>query len=280
MKRLLRGIFYAFGPRARRVVRRMAYAPVDLLLVLRHGGRPTYNGLLLPLPGEIFTGGGDFLENGLIFKEHFQKLGALKPQESVMDIGSGLGRMAIPLTDFLEAPAEYHGFDVVASAVADCQERIASRFPHFHFRHVSLVNDLYTLEGASADHFTFPYADDQFDFAWATSVFTHMERTEVQNYLREARRVLKPGGRFLATFFLADEEALACAKGGAYEFSVQRGEDWYMSAEVKGANVGFTPENVQRWAEEAGWSEARIYVGRWSGRSGETTDFQDIVVFS
>jgi len=280
MKRFLRGLFYAFGPRARRVVRRLAFAPVDAWTLLRHGGRPRYNGIPLPLPGEIFTGGGDFLENGLLFKQHFQTLGHLKPHESVLDIGSGLGRMAIPLTDFLQAPAEYHGFDVVASAVEDCQQRIHSRFPHFHFRHVSLANDLYTLEGGSADTFTFPYTDDRFDFAWATSVFTHMERAEVQNYLREARRVLKPGGRFLATFFLTDEEALTSAKGGAYEFHVQRGEDWYMSADVKGANVGFTPENVQQWAVEAGWSEAHIHVGRWSGRSGATTDFQDIVVFS
>lgn len=280
MKRFLRGIFYAFGPRARRVVRRLAFAPVDAWALLRHGGRPSYNGIPLPLPGEIFTGGGDFLANGLLFKQHFQTLGHLKPHESVLDIGSGLGRMAIPLTDFLQAHAEYHGFDVVASAVEDCQQRIHSRFPHFHFRHVSLVNDLYTLEGGSADTFAFPYADDRFDFAWATSVFTHMERAEVQNYLREARRVLKPGGRFLATFFLTDEEALTSAKGGAYEFHVQRGEDWYMSADVKGANVGFTPENVQQWAVAAGWSEVRIYFGRWSGRSGATTDFQDIVVFS
>ena len=280
MKRILRGIFYAFGPRARRVVRRITFAPMDLLLLLRHGGRPRYNGIPLPLPGEIFTGGGDFLENGLIFKAYFQTLGGLQPQETVLDIGSGLGRMAIPLTDFLTAPAEYHGFDVVASAVDDCRQRISMRFPQFHFQHVSLVNDLYTLEGASADRFSFPYSENQFDFAWATSVFTHMERAEVQNYLREARRVLKPGGRFLATFFLTDEEALSCAKGSAYEFNVQRGEDWYMDAEVKGANVGFTPENLKRWAEEAGWTETRIHLGRWSGRSGQTTDFQDIVVFS
>ncbi|MDG1252187.1 MAG: class I SAM-dependent methyltransferase [Schleiferiaceae bacterium] len=280
MKRILRSLFYAFGPHTRRVVRRLAFAPVDLYALLRYGGRSRYNGIPLPLPGEIFTGGGNFLENGLLFKSYFQRLGGLQPNESVLDIGSGLGRMAIPLTDYLEASAEYHGFDVVPSAVADCQHRITSRFPHFHFQHVSLVNDLYTLEGASADAFTFPYSEDQFDFAWATSVFTHMERTEVQNYLREARRVLKPGGRFLATFFLTDTEALASARGSAYEFKVQRGEDWYMDAEVKGANVGFTPKNIQRWAEEAGWTEARIHLGRWSGRSGQTTDFQDIVVFS
>ncbi len=280
MKRLFRGLFYAFGPRSRRILRRIAFAPVDFMVVLKNGGRLHYNRIPLPLPGEIFTGGGDFLGNGLLFKEHFQTLGGLQPHEAVLDIGSGLGRMAIPLTDYLVAPGYYEGFDVVATAVEDCQQRISRLFPNFQFRHVSLVNDLYTLEGASSDRFVFPYADQQFDFAWATSVFTHMERAEVQNYLREARRVVKPGGRFLASFFLTDATALASAKGGAYEFHVQRGEDWYMSADVKGANVGFTPENVQRWAREAGWLAPRIYVGRWSGRSGETTDFQDIVVLS
>lgn len=280
MKRFLRRFFYAFGPRSRRWVRRGVYAPVDLWTLLRHGGRPHYNGIPLPLPGEIFTGGGDFLANGLLFKQFFQDLGGLQSHESVLDIGSGLGRMAIPLTDYLVSPAQYRGFDVVDVAVQLCQKRITRRYPHFQFAHVALVNDLYTLEGSSADHFIFPYADHQFDFAWATSVFTHMERHEVINYLREARRVIRPGGRFLATFFLVDDIARQAAQGGAYDFSVQRGEDWYMDAEVKGANVGFAPGHVQLWAKETGWSAAQVYLGRWSGRMGETTDFQDIVIFS
>jgi ubiquinone/menaquinone biosynthesis C-methylase UbiE len=37
------------------------------------------------------------------------------------------------------------------------------------------------------------------------SLFTHIRPAEVENYLREMARVLKPGGRCLAAFFMLNE---------------------------------------------------------------------------
>jgi ubiquinone/menaquinone biosynthesis C-methylase UbiE len=252
--------------------------PVDLLVLLRHGGRPRYAGIALPLPGEVFTGGGDFLANGLLFKAHFMDLAGLRPDERVLDIGSGLGRMAIPLTNYLKRPDAYEGFDVVQEAVDWCTRRITSRYPGFRFTWAPLHNDLYTSDGARAEDFRFPYADADFDFAWATSVFTHMDRNEVARYLLETRRVMRPGGRFLATFFLMDSQAEASSQGGPYAFKVQRDGVWFMDAEVISANVAFSPEDVEAMAKAAGWSSVEVHFGRWSGRSGPTLDFQDLVL--
>ncbi len=252
--------------------------PLDLLVLLRHGGRPRYAGISLPLPGEVFTGGGDFLANGLLFKAHFMELAGLRPDERVLDIGSGLGRMAIPLTDYLTRPDAYEGFDVVQEAVSLCTRRITSRYPGFRFTWVPLHNDLYTADGARASEFTFPYPDADFDFAWATSVFTHMDRNEVARYLAETRRVMRPGGRFLATFFLMDSQAEASSQGGPYAFKVQRDGVWFMDAEVISANVAFSPEDVEAMAKAAGWSSVEVHFGRWSGRGGPTLDFQDLVL--
>jgi ubiquinone/menaquinone biosynthesis C-methylase UbiE len=252
--------------------------PLDLLVLLRHGGRPRYAGISLPLPGEVFTGGGDFLANGLLFKAHFMELAGLRPDERVLDIGSGLGRMAIPLTDYLTRPDAYEGFDVVREAVDLCTRRITSRYPGFGFTWVPLHNDLYTADGARASEFTFPYPDADFDFAWATSVFTHMDRNEVARYLAETRRVMRPGGRFLATFFLMDSQAEASSQGGPYAFKVQRDGVWFMDAEVISANVAFSPEDVEAMAKAAGWSSVEVHFGRWSGRGGPTLDFQDVVL--
>lgn len=252
--------------------------PVDLLVLLRHGGRPRYAGIALPLPGEVFTGGGDFLSNGLLFKSHFIALAGLRPDERVLDIGSGLGRMAIPLTDYLTRPNAYEGFDVVREAVDLCTHRITSRYPGFRFTWVPLHNDLYTGGGARASEFTFPYPDADFDFAWATSVFTHMDRNEVARYLAETRRVMRPGGRFLATFFLMDSQAEASSQGGPYEFKVQRDGVWFMDADVISANVAFSPEDVEAMAKAAGWSSVEVHFGRWSGRGAPTLDFQDVVL--
>ena len=51
----------------------------------------------------------------------------------------------------------------------------------------------------------FPCADNSFDLVFLTSVFTHMFAGDVENYLSEISRVLKPGGKCLITWFLLDE---------------------------------------------------------------------------
>lgn len=233
----------------------------------------------MPLRGEIFTGGGDFLEVGLIFKQLFIELGGLQPDDFVLDIGSGLGRMAIPLTDYLYPTSSFEGFDVVERAVKDCQRNISSRFPNFAFSYAPLNNDLYTASGQAADSFVFPYSDQQFSFAYATSVFTHMLREEVANYLRETRRVMKPGRRFLATFFIMDSEAEVCCPRSSFPFSHQEDSVWYMDKHVRSANVAFRPELIIEMAQDAGWERSEIHWGNWSGRSGPTEGGQDIVVF-
>jgi SAM-dependent methyltransferase len=44
-----------------------------------------------------------------------------------------------------------------------------------------------------------PYADEGFDLVIATSVFTHLEAALQEVWLREVRRILRPGGLLLAT---------------------------------------------------------------------------------
>lgn len=46
---------------------------------------------------------------------HLTKLANLIPGERVLDVGCGVGRMAIPLTRYLSAEGSYEGFDVAAS---------------------------------------------------------------------------------------------------------------------------------------------------------------------
>ena len=277
MKKYLRSFFYALSPQGRRLFRRFVYFPLDTYFKLR--GKIFYNGIELPLPGEIFTGGGDFLKNGFIFKKYFIELGKLSKNNDVLDVGSGLGRMAIPLTDFLDENNKYEGFDIVRTAVIDCQNRISSKFPNFSFQHASLENDLYSSKGKSAQEYVFPFEKNTFDFAWATSVFTHLEPDGVMNYLSEARRVIRPGGRFLATFFLMDEESKKRSLNSQYPFKFKIKNTWYMDKNTKGANVAFDSKIIIDWAKDAGWKTTNVYFGRWSGRSGETTDFQDIIVF-
>ena len=278
MKQYFRSFFYLLSPRGRRFIRRIFFFPLDFYFFLK--GKKTYNGIVLPSPGEVFTGGGDFLENGLKYKKYFIELGGLKAKDHVLDIGSGLGRMAIPLTNYLHKKASYEGFEIVKSAVDDCSKRITKKFPNFSFRHVHIENDLYVKNGACASKFVFPFDQNNFDFAWASSVFTHLEPDAVINYLKEARRVIRPGGRFLATFFLMDQESIITSQKSKYPFKFKIHDAWYMSKISKSANVAFEEKKILQWANDAGWKKAKTFHGSWSGRKGATTDFQDIIIFS
>jgi SAM-dependent methyltransferase len=271
-----RTVYYRLSPAWRRRARRMAFAPLDAWSALR-GGR-SYNGIPLPQRGEVFTGGGDFLDVGMRFLDYFRDLGDLQPANDVMEIGSGQGRMAIPLTSYLDESGSYMGFDVVADAVADCEARVSSRFPRFRFVHVDVMNDLYTETGTSAADFDFPFGDDAFDFVFATSVFSHMPPDEIERYIVESRRVVRPGGRLFATLFLMDDEAQRASAGSPFDFPHQIDGSWYMALHPRSANVAITPDRLHEMATKAGWSDIEIRPGDWSGRTGETLDYQDVAI--
>jgi SAM-dependent methyltransferase len=223
-------------------------------------------------------GGGDFDAVGREFLGHFQRLGGLRPEDHVLDIGCGLGRMVPPVAAYLTI-GEYRGFDVVEPAIRSCRRRYAS-LPAFRFEHVDVFNGKYNPKGriAPAD-FVFPYPDATFDFAFATSVFTHMLHADVETYLRETARVLRPGGRLLATWFVMTPEAnvLVEQRRSHVGFPVHRGDVWYSDPREPEAAVAYGPGSVHRFHEAAGLTVAEpIHRGTWSGLAG--VSYQDIVV--
>jgi hypothetical protein len=163
---------------------------------------PPASGRLLP-PPEMRLPLEPFELIGAEFLGHLVELADLQPHESVLDIGSGMGRMAIPLTSYLQPPGRYDGFDVIREQVEWCQENITPRHPIFRFQLVAVRNGSYNPAGGfEAAAFTFPYADASFDVILLASVFTHLLRADLEQYVAEIRRVLRPGGRALMTFFL------------------------------------------------------------------------------
>ena len=111
---------------AKALAHRVVFAPADLLRRLRGGGE------LVPPRGLSFVGGGDFTATGREFLGHFTELGGLEPGDRVLDIGCGIGRMAIPLSGYLEG-GSYAGFDVGRAMIRWCRRNISPRHPEFEF---------------------------------------------------------------------------------------------------------------------------------------------------
>jgi len=158
----------------------------------------------------------------------FQRLGddllkrltshGLQPWHHVLEVGCGNGKNARALTRYLNTSGRYVGFDIVEHGVRWCQRNLTPRFPHFEFHRADIHNRTYNPAGRTkASAYRFPAPDRSFDFVFLTSVFTHMLPMDLENYVREIGRVLKPGGRCFASFFLlttAARRGLAAGTAG------------------------------------------------------------------
>jgi SAM-dependent methyltransferase len=219
-----------------------------------------------------FVGPGDFVLTGEEFFALFRRAG-LKPVDDVLDVGSGIGRMAVPLAGWLEG--RYEGFDIVRDGIDWCRAAITARHPNFGFTHVDVHNGEYNPAGAlRADEFGFPYDDASFDFAYLTSVFTHLLPPELTHYLAELGRVVRPGGTVFATYFLVDEGGPTA--GPEHDFRFAREGYRTLDEAVPEQGVAYTTETIRALHAGAGIPVADVWPGRWTGHDGAT--LQDVTV--
>ncbi len=274
MKRFL---YYLLPAPVRLFARRLYYLPADTIDGML-GRRPEG----VPPRGKIFTGPGDYVKLGEKFLTYFQQLGGLKPNDAVLDIGCGIGRMAVPLTGFLSKEGSYDGFDIVKSGIDWCNTHIAQKHPNFRFLYTGLYNQLYnTSDKADASHFIFPYQDEKFDFVFLTSVFTHMMPAEVETYLQEISRVMKPGAKCLISFFIinCESEDLMIKQPTHMNFPINKGFYRLHSSRVDTANVAYDEEWLLEKLEDAGLKMDDIKYGEWCGRTNYF-DYQDLLICS
>jgi SAM-dependent methyltransferase len=263
-------------PRAmRRSTRRLLYLPVDAaerLLGIRDA--------LTPPRGISAVGLGDFREVGRGFVESFRDLGGLRPSDRVLDVGCGVGRMAIPLTEYLNEAGTYDGFDVVRSDIRWCRRAISSRHPRFRFTHADCANAEYNPGGRiDAWRFRFPWPDASFDFAFATSVFTHLLPEAAENYFREAARTLARDGRFYFTAFVLNARSRAELDAGrtSYVFPHPIGNARTSDAANPESAIAYEEAALMALLERAGLRPlAPLIEGTWAGGAGPS--YQDAIL--
>lgn len=164
---------------------------------------------LIPPEELMFVGKGDFRLVGHEFVQLFTGLAGLKPDETVLDVGCGVGRMAIALTKYIDERGHYEGFDIVKNGIEWCRDNITPRYPNFNFQFADIFNQAYNPGGKyKASEYRFPYGNEMFDFVFLSSVFTHMLYDDMEHYMYEISRVLKKNGRCFITFFLLNQDSL------------------------------------------------------------------------
>ncbi|ALG73374.1 methyltransferase [Azospirillum thiophilum] len=266
-----------------------ALLPSPQLAVLRRQTDPRLEWLcaqiarncFLPVPpSELhFIGDGDFRAIGAEFLRHFVRLGGLRPYHRVLEIGCGVGRMAMPLTQYLEA--SYDGIDIVLDGIRWCAATITPAYPEFRFHHLDIANGLYNPDGRiEGETATLPFKAGVYDFVILTSVITHLRTADTERYAAEIARVLKPGGRCFLSLFLADATARTGIAKGTARPAFRDGPEVELLADPEHPNAAIAYDEaflIDRFAARGLRPARAIAHGHWSGQR-EAENFQDLLV--
>jgi len=121
-------------------------------------------------------------------REKLLVLAAPTPAESALDVGCGTGTLAIALKE-KAGTGHAHGIDASPEMIEVAREKAANSGSEVDFQ-VALIEAI-------------PFPDATFDLVTSSLMLHHLPDDLKRRGLVEIRRVLKPGGRFLAMDFAA-----------------------------------------------------------------------------
>ncbi len=176
--------------------------------------------------------GGQYREIGILESSALLTLG-LRPDHAVVDVGCGSGRLAFALRDYLTG--KYLGTDILSEALDYAREKCGRADWEFHETFAPVI----------------PLADGQADLVCFFSVFTHLPDEDVFRFLREAKRVSRPGTKIVFSYL---------------DFEVP--SHWPVFDHMLGDTNPDRPLNrflskpaIRRWCQELGLEIERLYDG-------------------
>jgi ubiquinone/menaquinone biosynthesis C-methylase UbiE len=129
-------------------------------------------------------------------RERLVELARLAPGETVLDVGCGTGSLALAAKRVVGGSGAVTGVDASPEMIEIAAGKAAHGGTDVAF------------QTAAAERLPFP--DASFDVVLATLMLHHLPAPVRREFVREAQRVLKPGGRMLAVDFSAP----SARKGG------------------------------------------------------------------
>jgi len=242
---------------------------------------------LMPPVGLMNDGPQDyetFKKNGQDFLKYYIDLCDLQPDAAILDVGCGMGRKTIPLLAYLNDSGRYEGLDINRDGINWCNKGIGRKRDNFHFQLIDVFNEKYNPSGqGKAYDYRFPFDDGSFDLVVLGSVFTHMLKNDMENYLSEVARVLRQGGKCLITYFLVNEEStrLMSEQRTSLNFKYEMEDGCHsVDTEVPEQAIAFDESYIRRLYQRDGLSmETPIYWGEWCERDQSLlSEYQDIIV--
>jgi ubiquinone/menaquinone biosynthesis C-methylase UbiE len=167
----------------------------------------------------------------------------LKPESTLLDFGCGTGRLAVHAVPRLVG-GHYIGVEILDPILEKARKHLEAAVP----------NPPCQLTWKKQTTDVFPFEDESIDMICAFSVFTHLEHEDAYRYLKDARRIVRPGGRFVYSCLPMKHQVV-------YDIFKQSASDDFQARWSKVRNVTTSEDLMDAIARLAGWTPLRWYQG-------------------
>ena len=158
----------------------------------------------------------------------------VKPEDEILEIGCGVGRVGTALAPLCK---RWVGADVSSNMLGHARDRLSA------FDNVELVE----LSGWDLA----PIPSESLDVVYCMVVFMHLDEWERFSYVREAMRVLRPGGRlYVDNFNLRSEPG--------WTFFTEMATNYHPLWRPANISKSSTPDELTTYLERAGFDDIKI----------------------
>ncbi|HYP42328.1 MAG TPA: methyltransferase domain-containing protein [Chloroflexia bacterium] len=172
--------------------------------------------------------------NGQLTADFLKQVLQITPEDRVLEIGCGVARIGRELAPFC---GEWHGADISGNMIEHAKERTQDVLNVF----------LHELPDSSLSIFP----DGYFDCVYSSIVFMHLDKIDMFTYIRDAYRVLAPGGRaYFDTYNLLAPEA--------WQEFLKTLDEFPPDHRPGHVSQFSTPQEMRKFMEEAGFEEVHV----------------------